>query len=59
MTEDNGSRRVYVTGSRPDVRVPVREVSLSPLPGRSEPAGPPVRLYETQGLHGEPSVADA
>ena len=36
------SRKVYVTGSRADIRVPMREISLA----ASEP---PVRLYDTSG----------
>ncbi|MGH2721048.1 MAG: hypothetical protein ACRDJO_05535, partial [Actinomycetota bacterium] len=40
------SRRVYVPGTRPDVRVPVREVDLSG-------GNPPVRLYDTSGPHGD------
>ena len=35
------SRKVYVTGSRPDLRVPFREVSLSDSPG--DVPNPPVR----------------
>ena len=47
-----GSRKVYVTGSRPDLRVPFREVVLTPTAGRAGlPASenPPVRLYDTSG----------
>jgi hypothetical protein len=40
-------RRVYVEGSRQDLRVPVREIDLT----GSEPA---VRLYDTSGQHGDP-----
>src|SRR6267142_205632 len=36
------SRKVYVTGSRPDIRVPMREIALSG--GHA-----PVRLYDTSG----------
>jgi phosphomethylpyrimidine synthase len=36
------SRKVYLTGSRPDLRVPVREVLLSG-------GQPPLRLYDTSG----------
>ncbi len=49
-----GSRRVYVAGSRPDVRVPMREVHLSDTPaalGR-EPNGP-VYLYDTAGPYAD------
>ena len=50
------SRRVYVAGSlHPSVRVPMREVTLSPTrraDGRSE-ANEPVRLYDCSGAWGE------
>jgi phosphomethylpyrimidine synthase len=39
-------RRTYVTGSRPDVRVPVCEVEL-------DPPNEPVRLYDTSGPGGD------
>jgi phosphomethylpyrimidine synthase len=39
-------RRVWVSGTRPGVSVPMREVALA------EP-NPPVRLYDTSGPHGE------
>ena len=45
-----GSTKRYREGSRPDVRVPVREVELSPTTGRfGEEANPPVQLYERRG----------
>ncbi len=44
------SHKVYLTGSRPDVRVPMREVVLS---GGEEP----LRLYDTSGFHTDPTVA--
>jgi len=37
-----GSRKVYVTGTRPDLRVPLREVALSN-------GEPPILLYDTSG----------
>src|SRR5947208_10541178 len=48
------SRKVYVSGSRPDVRVPMREISQSPTAGRfGERPNPPVRVYDTSGPGGE------
>src|ERR687895_292874 len=38
----SSSRKVYVTGSRPDLRVPMREIILSG-------GEPPLRLYDTSG----------
>jgi phosphomethylpyrimidine synthase len=51
-----GSRRVYTTGSRPDLRVPMREIVLSPtrLPNGTEVPNEPVRVYDTAGPWGDP-----
>jgi phosphomethylpyrimidine synthase len=49
------SRKVYVQGSRPDIRVPFREVRLTPTQGRNGPEeNPPVRLYDTSGPYTDP-----
>ncbi len=51
-------RKVYEQGSRADLRVPMREVVLSPTPathGAEENA--PVRLYDTSGPYTDPAVA--
>ena len=45
------SRRVYLPGSRTDLRVPVREVELTSRPGQNP--DPAVRLYDTSGAHGD------
>lgn len=51
-----GSSKVYVTGSRPDLRVPMREVALSPTTGRfGDEENEPVRLYDTSGPYTDPS----
>lgn len=51
------SQKIYVTGSRGDIRVPMREVSLSDTPtdfgGEKNPA---VRIYDTSGPYTDPSV---
>ena len=51
------STRVYLSGTRhPDVRVPMREIALSPtkrLDGTLEPNAP-VRVYDTSGPWGDP-----
>jgi len=50
-----GSSKVYVTGSRPDIRVPMREVALSPSSGRfGNEENEPVRLYDTSGPYTDP-----
>lgn len=52
-----GSRKVYVEGSRPDLRVPMREIELSPtsLPSGTE-ENEPIRVYDTSGLYTDASV---
>jgi phosphomethylpyrimidine synthase len=40
-------KRVYLNGSRPDLRAPMREVPLTA-------PNPPVRLYDTSGPYGDP-----
>jgi len=52
-----GSRKVYVTGSRPDLRVPMREISLSDTSAEFgvEP-NPPVRVYDTSGPYTDPEA---
>jgi len=57
------SRRVYVVGSRSDVRVPMREITLAStkLPNGTEVPNEAVRVYDTAGpwgdadFHGEPT----
>ncbi len=51
-----GSRRVYLQGSRPDLRVPMREIALTPtrLPDGTETPNDPVRVYDTAGAWGDP-----
>ena len=48
------SRRVHLSGSREDLRVPVREIELTTRPGEPEVA--PVRVYDTSGAHGDAQV---
>lgn len=45
-----GSKKVYVQGSREDIKVPMREIGLTPtVNGDSEVANPPVRVYDCSG----------
>lgn len=45
-----GSSKVYVQGSRPDIKVPMREISLSPTNGTvGQEENEPVRVYDTSG----------
>ncbi len=51
------SSKVYLTGSRPDIRVPVREIALTPTSGRyGDEENPPVRVYDTSGLYTDPGA---
>ena len=44
------SRKIHVTGSRPDLRVPLREIELSPTATADGPrANPPLPVYDTSG----------
>jgi phosphomethylpyrimidine synthase len=51
------SRRVYVMGTTPGVRVPMREVLLTPtrLPDGSEELNSSLRLYDTSGPYSDPA----
>jgi len=51
------SRKVYVQGSRPDIRVPMREISLSDTPASmGAEKNPPVYVYDTSGPYTDPAV---
>ncbi|WP_299211681.1 phosphomethylpyrimidine synthase ThiC [uncultured Tateyamaria sp.] len=46
------SRKIYVTGSQyPDIRVPMREISVHPTAGE-----PPLPVYDTSGPYTDPDV---
>ena len=52
--------KVYVSGSRPDIRVPAREVPLSggaDAPGNGSASPAQVRLYDTSGPYTDPDAA--
>ncbi len=51
------SKRVYIQGSRPDVQVPMREISLSAtqLPSGTTEPNEPIRVYDTSGAWGDAS----
>jgi phosphomethylpyrimidine synthase len=54
-----GSAKVYVTGSRSDLRVPFREVRQSPtknFKGEME-VNPAVRIYDPSGIYTDPSAS--
>ena len=52
-----GSRKVFVEGSRPDLRVPMREIGLTRTPtlfGGED--NPPVTVYDCSGPYTDPDV---
>ncbi len=51
------SRKVYVQGSRPDIQVPFREISLSDTPSAfGAEKNPPVMVYDTSGPYTDSNV---
>ena len=49
------SKKVYVTGSRPDLKVPFREISLSDTPSSfGAEKNPSVMVYDTSGPYTDP-----
>ena len=52
------SKKVYVKGSRPDLRVPMREISLSPTNDwRGTSPNEPLRIYDTSGPYTDPEAS--
>jgi len=51
------SRKVYVTGSRPDIRVPMREISQADTPASmGAEVNPPIYVYDCSGPYTDPAV---
>jgi phosphomethylpyrimidine synthase len=51
------SRKVYVTGSRADIQVPMREISQTDTPAAfGAEANPPVYVYDTSGPYTDPAA---
>ncbi|MCA3059506.1 MAG: phosphomethylpyrimidine synthase ThiC, partial [Rhodocyclaceae bacterium] len=55
------SRKVYIGGSRPDIRVPMREISQSDTPLQMSGTGkgeknPAIFVYDTSGPYTDPNV---
>ncbi|MBX3665784.1 MAG: phosphomethylpyrimidine synthase ThiC [Burkholderiales bacterium] len=51
------SRKVYVEGSRPDIRVPMREITQSDTPASmGAEKNPPIFVYDTSGPYTDPAV---
>lgn len=52
------SRKIFVTGSRPDIRVPMREISQADTSTSfGGEKNPPVTVYDTSGPYTDPSVS--
>jgi phosphomethylpyrimidine synthase len=52
-----GSRKVYVQGSRPDIQVPMREITLSDtLTSAGKEPNEPIRVYDTSGIYSDPTA---
>ncbi|MCU7878749.1 MAG: phosphomethylpyrimidine synthase ThiC [Candidatus Thiodiazotropha sp. (ex Lucinoma borealis)] len=50
------SRKVYVEGSRPDIRVPMREINQEPTAvSFGEEENPPIPVYDTSGPFTDPA----
>ncbi|MGE3773049.1 MAG: phosphomethylpyrimidine synthase ThiC [Gammaproteobacteria bacterium] len=51
-----GSRKIHVEGSRPDLRVPLREIAQQPTVTRGVPlANAPIYVYDTSGPYTDPA----
>ncbi len=51
------SRKIYVQGSRPDIRVPMREISQSDTPASfGAEKNPPIYVYDTSGPYTDPAA---
>ncbi|HRF87621.1 MAG TPA: phosphomethylpyrimidine synthase ThiC [Pseudomonadales bacterium] len=53
----SGSRKIYLEGSRPDIRVPMREISLTDTQlANGVEKNAPIRVYDTSGPYTDPAV---
>ena len=51
------SRKIHVQGSRPDIRVPMREIALGDTPvSFGAEKNPPLTVYDTSGPYTDPAV---
>ncbi|MCB1909011.1 MAG: phosphomethylpyrimidine synthase ThiC, partial [Rhodocyclaceae bacterium] len=52
------SRKVFIAGSRPDIRVPMREISQADTPTAfGGEANPPIFVYDCSGPYSDPAAA--
>ncbi|MGB5441953.1 MAG: phosphomethylpyrimidine synthase ThiC [Gammaproteobacteria bacterium] len=53
-----GSTKIYVQGSRPDIRVPMRQIQQSDTPASfGVEKNPPITVYDTSGPYSDPAAA--
>ena len=53
-----GSQKIYVEGSRPDIRVPMREIALTDTQTEKGPEkNASIRVYDTSGPYTDPAVS--
>ncbi len=51
------SKKIYVEGSRPDIQVPMREISLADTPtDMGGEKNPPLTIYDTSGPYTDPAA---
>jgi phosphomethylpyrimidine synthase len=51
------SQKIYISGTRPDLKVPMREITLTPTSGRFKTEeNPPIRVYDTSGPYTDPEI---
>ncbi|MGZ8903949.1 MAG: phosphomethylpyrimidine synthase ThiC, partial [Methylobacter sp.] len=52
------SEKIYVQGSRPDIQVPMRKITLSDTPAHfGAEKNPPLYVYDTSGVYTDPNVS--
>ncbi|MGV6852044.1 MAG: phosphomethylpyrimidine synthase ThiC [bacterium] len=51
------SKKIYVEGSRPDIKVPMREIEQQATPvAMGSEINPPLAVYDTSGVYTDPAV---
>ncbi|MCN4144995.1 MAG: phosphomethylpyrimidine synthase ThiC [Thiohalomonas sp.] len=53
----SGSKKIYVQGSRPDIQVPMREISQDDTQTNNDvEKNPPIPVYDTSGIYTDPEA---
>lgn len=50
------SHKIYVEGSRADIQVPMREITLTDTIGDLAEKNDPIHVYDTSGVYTDPTV---